>query len=203
MEPPKRPAKPSWIRRGAIAATAAGAIALSAVGLHTRAVRQNPHNWETPEMVAAARAGDFAKYDRGAFERHPYLRGSSPIVLRHWDRLTRIAGKDFNVFTVADTLSRAPRSITDLNVEITEQNNAMRNSRDPEERARAKRKVMIFESVRELAKKDPGVEQMLQEMYGLPSRPIAEGREVFYGGSWERGRLRSGAHLSPTPTPRR
>ncbi len=175
----------------AIAAAAAigGGVALHSYMQPAKVARRA----EAPAMVEVARAGNFHQYDRMAVEKK--FRGASQeTILRHWDKISEIAGTNYNTLAVLDTLSRAPRSLNNLSSEIGEQQAAGT--------ARAQRKIDILRRVQSMGVKDrAGTETMLNDLFDVRSRDVETVRHTYYGktkGNWMHGNIVSGSQTNLT-----
>ncbi len=176
------------LQRGVTAATAAAVAGAAALGYGAYKLHQStkPETWEAknPAMVQAVRAGDFHGYDRAAIQTYPGLKKSSPVILKHWDAITNIAGNTYNTLAVLDTLSRVPGSSEEAGTSIKINQWAGTD--------RTGRRADIIGKASAL----PNSDELFRDLYKLPSSKIEDAREVFYGKKngervWEYGKLRS------------
>jgi hypothetical protein len=179
----------NWVKGGVVAAAIAGAVAVPVgIAIH----RDNPRTWENknPAMVQAAQAQNFHEYDRQAFQTVPALRGSAPVVFKHWNAITNIADKGqprYNTLAVVDTLSRIrPEELSDTR-RISGWAGGPRMNRRSDVITRAM--------------ETPGGAAAVADLYKLRSSDIESGRSTLYGRdkakNWQYGALRSGTHTIP------
>lgn len=178
------------LQKGAIAVTGAGVLVAGALAGHQLYKGTLPETYErkNPAMEQAAWAGDFHRYDWEAFKTHPALKKLWPVVSKHRENIEKVAGKDYNILTVIETLTRTPGSAEEAKtaVKINEWAN------DP----RMSRRADIITRAAAL----PNANAMFRDLYSLPSRNIKNARDVFYGEKvWEYGKLRSG--IGPATKP--